>query len=467
MIQDFSESLRGIADQEGSVYARALHGRADDTGQFVSTLRRRRMVRQSTTTVLGAAATAALAFGAVEGWGALHLQPAAGPTGSTPTASTSPAPTASTSPAPTESAINNAALPALGQWQDAGVDPSVFGLVTIRDAVTFGGRAVVVGCTPGTATVAGFPAWVGAGPTSWTRAHGPAAVNGQPVGCLEDLVVTPFGLFAQGSSLFRSVDGVTWDQVVLGSSSDAPGSVDAAFAVGNRLTVLVSRMSLAESTKASMYTTTDGVTWTSAPAAAAAIFDNAEVDSVIATSDGLLAVGASPGGSFVPTAAVWVSADGLTWQRVTPVGGGFADAYMYAVSTAPNGFVAVGPNSGNAGRIAAWSSPDGVTWTRATTPAEQVNASTAYLAPRSLTRLGGTVYAAGLDSDSSRPQQDWDRPALWSTTNGATWQRVDLAGLPTPVPFAVTELNGTLIGFSPAADWPGPAEPVHVLTAMG
>ena len=109
MIQDFSESLRGIADQEESVYARALHGRADDTGQFVSTLRRRRMVRQSTTTVLGAAATAALAFGAVEGWGALHLQPAAGPTGSTPTASTSPAPTASTSPAPTESAINNAA----------------------------------------------------------------------------------------------------------------------------------------------------------------------------------------------------------------------------------------------------------------------------------------------------------------------------------------------------------------------
>jgi len=471
MTRNFGEVLAAIAARHEARYAR-VEDAASDAATLTSVVRRRRVVRYGTTTVLGAAATAALAFGVVQGWDALHVPPAVSPTGPTTsqttdaasTRSPSPTPSETSSPTPSEGPVDNATLPALAQWRDAGADPSVFGLITIKDAVTFNGRVVVVGCTPGAAPPSGFPAWFAAGPTSWTRANGPGAgqTDGEPAAsCLQDLVVTPFGLFAHGTSLYRSVDGVTWDQVVLDQAN--PGFVDSLFAVGGRLTVLTSHWSTAESTKATVNSTTDGVTWSAS--VAAPTFDNAEVDDVIATPTGLLAVGASPGGSFVPTAAAWTSADGLTWQRVTPEGGVFAGAFMYAVSTARTGYVAVGPVSGNSVRMAAFSSPDGLTWTRATTPAEQVGAGTGYLDPRALTRLGGTVYAAGLDSDSARPDGSSQRPALWSTTDGVTWQRIDAAALSVAVPFAVTELNGMLIGFSPAADWPGSAEPVDVLTA--
>src|SRR5690606_31820736 len=84
--------------------------------------------------------------------------------------------------------------------------------------------------------------------------------------------------------------------------------------------------------------------------------------------DGLLAVGSSPGGEYVPTAAAWTSADGMTWRRVTPTGDGFEGCSAAAVTATPQGFTAVGGCLFTSRPMAAWSSPDGISWTPDQTP---------------------------------------------------------------------------------------------------
>ncbi len=144
------------------------------------------------------------------------------------------------------------------------------------------------------------------------------------------------------------------------------GSLRAVFASpdDDRVTLLYSRAAEAESTAATLVTTTDGLAWTTGPETSAALFDSSDVADVIRGGDGLLAVGASPGGEFVPTAAVFTSADGLEWRRVTPTTSDFEDKIMTAVAATPSGYVAVGGDFFETGLMTAWTSQDGISWRR-------------------------------------------------------------------------------------------------------
>ena len=63
-------------------------------------------------------------------------------------------------------------------------------------------------------------------------------------------------------------------------------------------------------------------------------------------------------------AMVWVSDDGITWERIPcdpDVFGSFEDGYfMYSVAAGPNGYLATGIGTGGQGIV--WTSPDGRQW---------------------------------------------------------------------------------------------------------
>ncbi|WP_024286643.1 hypothetical protein [Cellulomonas sp. KRMCY2] len=455
----FDDRLRDLAD-------RAAEAHASGTGFATTPIKdRARRSRRVHDALVVTVSVAALAVVGVVGAALVDQRPEPPP----PAGTVAPSPLVTPSPSATQSpTTSSAGGPAIDGWQDVGADPAVFGGATISDAVSVDGRAVVVGCPVDAGAVgapAELPVWLSDDASTWRRASGPAATSdGQPVGCLDQVVATPHGLFAHGLALLRSDDGSAWEPVTLDPDLVSAGSVDAVFAVGDRVTVLVSRASLAESTVASLYSTTDGAVWIKAPDSAAALFDDAGVADVVATADGLLAVGASPGGQLVPTAAAWVSADGLAWQRVTPQGAGFGDCYMIATTETASGFVAVGSCPFETGLMAVWSSPDAVSWTREESTAEQVEVGVAYLEATSVTRVGDDLYAAGLDYDASRPEGSQSVAGLWRSAAGAGWERVDEASTGA-VPFCITELDGASIGFWPGAGRPGSAQ-VQVLTPV-
>lgn len=449
----FDDELRDLAGR-----AAQAHVRSDGFASATVKGRVRRARRVYRATVV-AGSVAAVAVVGVLGTAVAQRWPDPAP----PAETVVPSPEPSPQPQETQTPPPDPVGPVIDGWQDAMVDPEVFGGLYVTDSVSVDGRAVVVGCAT-TRGADGFPAWFADDAAGWTRASGPLG-DGTGSVCLGDVVATPHGLFAEGPlGLFRSDDGSAWVQVVLDPAPAGFGSVTKLFAVGDRLTVLVKRASLNESTVASLYTTTDGRTWSEVTDGSAAVFDNAGVAQVIATGDGLVAVGSSPGGEFVPTAAAWVSSDGLAWELVTPAGPGFEGAAMTAVAWDGTGYTAVGKCSFESGLMCAWSSPDGRVWTPDASPDEQVNAGVAYLQPTALTLVGADLYAAGFDFDASRPEAEQTLAALWRKVAGGAWERVDAETVGV-VPFARTEVGVVVVGFWPGRGWPSGAE-VRVLTPV-
>ena len=203
-------------------------------------------------------------------------------------------------------------------------DPGVFGAVTVTDGAVGDGRLVLVGCEGFDRDLTGFPVWWSDDATGWQRAEGPSDVT-----CMTQVEASPFGFLATGphgvQNQFHSRDGVTWERLDLADDFgyEYPGQLGVVFAVfvapnEDRVTLLYSRAAEAESRIATLVTTTDGETWEQGPSDSAALFDSSSIAAVIEGGPGLIAVGSSPGGEFVPTAAAFISRDGLNWTRATP-----------------------------------------------------------------------------------------------------------------------------------------------------
>lgn len=285
-------------------------------------------------------------------------------------------------------------------------------------------------------------------------------------GCVTQIEITPIGAVAIGPgvsvgldrsmssqrSVLISPDGTTWETVALhetlGREYPDLGVPDAVFAApGSRsVTVLFTRAAEVESRLATLVTTTDGETWREIDGAE--LFDSTDIARVIPGGDGLIAVGASPGGEFVPTAAVFTSSDGTSWRRVTPTTPDFDDKIMTDVISTPDGFVAVGGDFFGTGLMTAWTSPDGLSWTRSPHPAETLDPDVAHMTAHRLTSVDGVLWASGEDFDASRPLQSL--PALWrSDDGGRTWQRVPDEPF---VPFVLFDDAGVRIATTAAGD---------------
>ena len=298
-------------------------------------------------------------------------------------------------------------------WARLEADPEVFGAVIVTDGADDDGRLVLVGCEGSDGGAAGFPVWWSDDATHWQRAKGPG-----DVACMDQVEASPFGYFATGGphgvqNQFHSPDGFTWERLDLSDDFgfDQPGELGVVFAIfvsptKDRVTLLYSRAAENESRIATLITTTDGDTWQQGPPDSAALFDSSSIAAVIEGGPGLIAVGSSPGGEFVPIAAVFTSSDGLNWTRATSRNPDFDHKIMTDVMAFAGGYVAVGGDFSNTGLMTAWTSPDGLMWSRSPHPPEETDPSVAQMTAETVTSAGGFIWAAGRDFDARRDTDD-------------------------------------------------------------
>ncbi|MGI9586488.1 MAG: hypothetical protein ACR2N7_12950 [Acidimicrobiia bacterium] len=134
---------------------------------------------------------------------------------------------------------------------------------------------------------------------------------------------------------------------------------------------------------------------------------------------GLVAVGEGDDG-----AAVWTSADGITWSRLafddSVLGGG---STMWSVPVGSFGLVAVGGERGpehesGDGDAAVWTSTDSVTWSRVPHD-ESVFGGEGEQQMVSVATGGPGLVAVGWDTSGGSPDA-----AVWTSADGLVWSRV-------------------------------------------
>ncbi len=395
MSERFDSGLRELGERIGREHDDVWD---DWTAQMTTRVRRGRRVR---TAALAGGLVAVLGVVAVGG-SMLDRRPAPVPPATTLAPSPAPtsAPTPASSPTPTSSAPSTSGTTApltgvdvVAGWRELGVDPALFGDAVVTDTASVGSTVVAVGCDHQAAmssstAATDAPIWTSDG-SSWTRV-GPidSPMPGYPVNCLSQVLATPYGFFAVAwSALLHSDDGLTWSPVEMLPAPDGYpfGNYVAVATSGNRVTVVTQRLAGAESMAATLWTTTDGTTWQELGAGIphdtagvgdnpAVVFDNANLLRIIDHDGVLVAVGASPGGEFVPTAAAWTSTDALTW---TPATVEAADqCYLVDVAETGSGLLGVGWCA-STGNPAAWESSDGRSWHRVAAPQVDLDPGTA------------------------------------------------------------------------------------------
>jgi len=172
---------------------------------------------------------------------------------------------------------------------------------------------------------------------------------------------------------------------------------------------------------AAVWTSADGVAWSRVPHDDAVFggYHNQVMESVVAGGPGLVAVGWDLSGSDGEP-AVWTSADGLTWARISgPVAPRAGDQTMLSVAMCGPGLVAVGDEYVSGSLDAAvWTSADGLTWSQVPRDEAAFGGADAQ-AMQSVTAGGPGFVAVGYDYAGG----DADA-AVWTSADGVTWSRV-------------------------------------------
>jgi len=184
-----------------------------------------------------------------------------------------------------------------------------------------------------------------------------------------------------------------------------------------------------------VWTSIDGFAWSRVPHDESVFGGEGEQQmvSVTAGSPGLVAVGWDTSSGSVD-AAVWTSADGMTWSRVPhdeSVFGGQHDQTMSSVAIGGPGLVAVGADGFldvDRGQLtgyddvisvaAVWTSVDGLTWTRVLHDETALGGEGNQWMSSVISEGVGLVAVGG----------DWSRAAhhaaVWTSADGITWSRV-------------------------------------------
>ena len=221
--------------------------------------------------------------------------------------------------------------------------------------------------------------WTSSDGLSWSRVEASAELEGKD-DYAEMRAVTSggSGLVAVGmvgaaedpdAAVWTSPDGRSWTRV---DDSNLGGplrqEMDAVTAGGPGFVAVGREFDLdARAGDAAVWTSTDGAAWTRVVSDALRLDGDQRMYGVTAGGPGLVAVGLDWWVEIPPDAAVWVSADGSTWEKVphSDVFAGPSDQQMLAVTTGGPGVVAVGlsvhvPGEGSEATV--WTSSDGFNW---------------------------------------------------------------------------------------------------------
>jgi hypothetical protein len=151
-----------------------------------------------------------------------------------------------------------------------------------------------------------------------------------------------------------------------------------------------------------------------------------EITSVVEGPASLVAVGRITGmacGGPPTVAAMWTSADGLAWSRVTPPAD-FTSATVYTVEGGTAGFIATGIMKDSVTQ-GLWISPDGRSWHSVALPKSVfgevvVQGATGF--------GGGYVLSGAIRGDDGCGGPRYVTPSLWWSPGGTAWTRATLPG---------------------------------------
>ncbi|MGH2464396.1 MAG: hypothetical protein ACRDGI_02960 [Candidatus Limnocylindrales bacterium] len=382
-----------------------------------------------------AAATTLLVVVAIVLSACASRTPTAGPPASTSAATPSasagslaPAPSTSAAPAPAPASLDPAA------WLRAPSIEQPDGFMTPQTGVV-----ITRGCAPCHPAVDTLMTGVSAGPAglvavgwvlqdfsgaSWRSTDGSTwtFTGGFPAQTLLSAVAANGGRYeavgrdGNGATAWTSTDATTWQKETGPAFSTSPlrltsitpwkGGFVAGGYKGNEFF----------SADAALWISADGLTWRLANDSPS--FKNARVWGVAAGATSLVAVGQTGATDQPGPAIVWTSADGLNWTR-GPDGPVFEGGRMRAIASVPSiGFVAVGEDlAGDTGIV--WVSQDGRTWRRAPTDpifgrvGIQVRIYAVTAGP------SGVVAAGTLDAGVQ-----YGEAAIWTSADGLAWKRV-------------------------------------------
>lgn len=275
--------------------------------------------------------------------------------------------------------------------------------------------------------------WTSSDGERWSRsALGSAVLGGDGRQVIYDIAAAGPGLVAVGAdgfgaAVWTSPDGSRWTRVAAGDPALTATLGLAMFGVAPGGPGLVAVGAETVDAVPAAWASVDGTEWTrvasdgllGAPSASLTRFAPmsdgppvTQLSAVVAGGPGLVAVGEDRG-----EAGVWVSTDGLDWQRVADDDGTFRGEnrrWLADVVATDQGLVAVGYD-GDEDAAAVWTSSDGLTWTRLPHDESELGGSGTQ-SMRAVVATETGLVAAGGDAGAA---------AVWSSPDGTTWTRTD------------------------------------------
>ena len=236
-------------------------------------------------------------------------------------------------------------------------------------SVTVGGPGLVaVGGDGGRGAAA---VWTSTDGISWQQVpHDEAVFAGDDLQEMRSVTVGGPGLVAVGSdgpaaAVWTSADGISWQRVPHDEAVFGGANRQEMWSVAAGVPGLVAVGEDRGRNAAAVWTSNDGISWQRVPhdESVFAGDDLQEMRSVTVGGPGLVAVGYD---WVREAAAAWTSNDGISWQRVPhdeAVFGGESPQVMWSVAAGGPGLVAVGNDFGHGG-AAVWTSADGISWQR-------------------------------------------------------------------------------------------------------
>lgn len=239
-------------------------------------------------------------------------------------------------------------------------------------------------------------------------------------------------------AVWTSVDGLTWERVQdTGAALGGPGSQFlGGVAAGGPGLVAVGYQYVNGEFDGAVWTSPDGEQW-SRVTDDGSVFGGPDAQIIYAVTGGgpgMVAVGLDgPLDDFA--AAVWTSSDGLTWARAD-----LEEAYLgmnprlFVVAAAPTGLLAAGEEGPGVGWVgpnadldaAVWVSADGLTWTTVPDNPEAFGGlhEGRDQVMRGLAAVAGGWVAVGYDGPLVAQVEGDADAAVWVSVDGITWERV-------------------------------------------
>jgi hypothetical protein len=227
------------------------------------------------------------------------------------------------------------------------------------------------------------------------------------------------------AAVWFSADGITWDRVPNDEELFSGYSYQRMYsaAIWDGRLFAVGLDSSGGDADAAIWTSADGITWERGPRDPDVFGGEGDqaMWSITPWDGGLVAAGYDTSGGDCD-AAIWTSADGVIWEWVPHeenVFGGLLHQRILSIIAWNNGLVAVGADQiGGDEDAVVWISTDGITWEWAPHD-EEVFGGDEDQIMTSVVAWNGGLVAAGYDTSGG--DQD---AVIWVSSDGITWERI-------------------------------------------